>query len=231
MNNGVTTWGEAIAVSLTGLWQRFIDFLPALIGAVLVLLIGWVIANAVGKAARKLMEKIRADKAAEKLGFDGKIIGGDLHMTISALFGGIVKWFLILVFVMAAADILKLNQVTSFLDSILLYIPNVIVAIVILAVVFLLGNFVYGVVKGSTRAAGVMSATLLAAVSKWAIIIFGFFAALIQLGVASSLVGTIFVGIVSMLALAGGLAFGLGGKEEEAALILRRIREEISEKK
>lgn len=230
MNNGVETWGQAITMSLTGLWQRFIDFLPALIGAILVIVAGWIISAAVGRLAEKFMRTIRADKAAEKIGFTGRIIGGGSELSLSAIFGGIVKWFLILVFVMAAADILNLYQVTGFLDSILLYIPNVIVAVVILAVVFLLGNFVYGIVKGSTRAAGVMSATLLATVSKWAIIIFGFFAALIQLGVASSLVSTIFVGIVAMLALAGGLAFGLGGKEE-AAMILKKLREEITERK
>jgi hypothetical protein len=131
---------------------------------------------------------------------------------------------------MAATDILKLGQVTIFLNNILLYIPNVVVAVVILAVVFLVGNFVSNIVKGSTRAAGVMSATLLATISKWSIIIFGIFAALIQLGVASSLVSTIFIGIVAMLALAGGLAFGLGGREV-AADVLRKLREEITERK
>lgn len=228
--NGVQTWGEAITVSLLGLWQRLIDFLPALIGAVIIFLAGWVIASAIGRLAEKFMQTIRVDKAAEKIGYDGKIAGKDMHITISAFFGGLVKWFLVLVFVMAAADVLGLNQVTSFLDSILLYIPNVIVAVVILAAVFLIGNFVYNIVRSSSRAAGIMSATLLAAISKWAIIIFGIFAALIQLGVASSLVSTIFVGIVAMLALAGGLAFGLGGRDE-AALILKKIREEITERK
>lgn len=227
--NGVGTWGEAIAMSLSGLGERFVNFLPSLLGAILVFIAGWIIAVAVGKLAQKFMETLRVDKAAEKIGFDGKIIGSDMKMTISSFFGGLVKWFLVLVFVMAAADILNLDQVTGFLDSILLYIPNVIVAVVILAAVFLIGNFVYGVVKGSTRAAGVMSATLLAAISKWSIIIFGIFAALIQLGVASSLVSTIFVGVVAMLALAGGLAFGLGGRDE-AALILKKIREEITRK-
>jgi hypothetical protein len=140
-----------------------------------------------------------------------------------------VKWFLILVFLMAAANILQLTQVTNFLNSIIFYIPNVVVAVVILAIVTLVGNFVYGVVRGSSRAAGMVSATFLAAISKWAIIIFGIFAALIQLGVAGTLVSTIFIGIVAMLALAGGLAFGLGGKEE-AALLLRKIREELTEK-
>jgi hypothetical protein len=92
------------------------------------------------------------------------------------------------------------------------------------------GNLVYSLVKGSTRAAGVMSATLLATISKWSIIIFGVLAALLQLGIAESLVNTIFMGIVAMLSLAGGLAFGLGGRDE-AATLLRKLREELTEKK
>jgi hypothetical protein len=99
-----------------------------------------------------------------------------------------------------------------------------------LAVAFLVGGFVFNVVKGSTKAAGVMSATLLATISRWAIILFGIFAALIQLGIATSLISTIFIGIVAAISLAAGLAFGLGGKDE-AASILRKLREEIGERK
>jgi hypothetical protein len=90
------------------------------------------------------------------------------------------------------------------------------------------GNFVFVVVKGSTKVAGIVSATLLGTISKWAIVVFGFLAALIQLGVVSSLINTLFIGLVAMLALAGGLAFGLGGKDE-AASILKKLRREISE--
>jgi hypothetical protein len=227
--NGVQTWGEAIMLSMTELGRRLVEFLPSLVGALIVFLAGWIIAAAIGKLVKKFLQTIRLDKAAAKIGFDGKFSGSDMNLSISVLLSGLVEWFLILVFLMAAADILGLNEVTTFLNSILLYIPNVIVAVVILATVFLFGNFIYNVVKGSTRAAGVMSAPLLAKVSKWAIIIFGIFAALIQLGVASSLVSTIFIGIVAMLSLAGGLAFGLGGREE-AAMILKKIREDITEK-
>ena len=226
--NGIQNWGEAITMSLATLGQKLIEFLPVLIGALLVLLAGWIIAIAAGKLAERFMKVLRVDKAMEKIGFNGKIYGSEIHLTVSAFFGGLIKWFLVLAFLMAAADILRLDQVTDFLNSILLYIPNVIVAVVILSAVMLLGNFVYTVVKGSTRAAGIMSATLLATVSKWAIVIFGIFAALIQLGIAPSLVSTIFIGIVAMLSLAGGLAFGLGGKDE-AAMILKKIREEITE--
>ena len=228
--NGVQTWGQAIVMSLTNLWASVVSFLPSLVGAILVFLAGWIIATAIGKLATRFMETLQVDRAAAKAGFSGRVKGSNFNFTLSALFGGLIKWFLALVFLMAAVNILHLDEVTTFLDSILLYLPNVVVAVIILAAVFLIGKFVYAVVKGSTRAAGVMSATLLATISKWAIIIFGFFAALIQLGVASSLISTIFTGIVAMLALAGGLAFGLGGREE-AAMILKKLREEITEKR
>lgn len=226
---GVETWGEAIMMSLTELGVRFINFLPALIGALVIFFAGWIVAVALGKLAEKFMRVLRVDKAAEKIGIDSRLYNSQTHISVSAFFGGLVKWFLVLVFLMAATDILNLSQVTGFLNSILLYIPNVVVAVVILAAVFLIGNFVYDVVRGSTRAAGVMSATLLATISKWAIVVFGIFAALIQLGVASSLVSTIFIGIIAMLALAGGLAFGLGGREV-AADILKKLREEITQR-
>lgn len=228
--NGVQTWGEAITVSLITLGEKMVNFLPAFLGALLVFLAGWIIAVTMGKLAEKMMKTARVDKAVEKLGLDFSLAGTDEKHGLSELFGGLVKWFLVLVFLMAATDILNLTQVTEFLNKIILYIPNVVVAVVILSIVVMVGNFVYGLVKGSTRAAGIMSATLLATISKWAIVIFGVFAALIQLGIASSLVSTIFIGIVAMLSLAGGLAFGLGGKDE-AGLILEKLRKEMTEKK
>jgi len=227
--NELQTWGEITTVSLLGLWEKFINFFPILIGAALVFLLGWIIAAAMEKVVEKMILSLRIDQAFEKMGLRKKLNESGINLNVAVFFGGLVKWFLVLVFLMAATDILGLSQVTNFLNSILLYIPNVVVAVIILAVVFLVGNFVYVVVKGSTRAAGVMSATLLAIISKWSIIIFGLLAALIQLGIATSLVSTIFIGIVAMLSLAGGLAFGLGGKEE-AQMILKKLREEISEK-
>jgi len=226
--NSVQTWGEAITMSLLGLWERFVNFLPALVGAILVFVAGWIVAVALGKAVEQIVKVIRIDDVIEKAGTKGRLRKAGVELNVAKFFGGLVKWFLILVFLMAATDILHLVQVTSFLNSIVLYLPNVIVAAVILAIAFLVGNFAYAVIKGSTKVAGIVSATLLATVAKWAIVIFGLLAALIQLGVASSLINTIFIGFISMLALAGGLAFGLGGKDE-AALILKKLRREITE--
>jgi hypothetical protein len=226
--NSVQTWGEAITMSLLGLWERFVSFLPALVGAILVFVAGWIVAVALGKAVEHIVKIIRIDDVVEKAGTKGRLRKAGVELNIAKFFGGLVKWFLILVFLMAATDILHLTQVTGFLNSIVLYLPNVIVAAVILAVAFLVGNFAFAVIKGSTKVAGIVSATLLGTIAKWAIVIFGFLAALIQLGVASSLINTIFIGFIAMLALAGGLAFGIGGKDE-AALILKKLRREITE--
>lgn len=225
--NSVENWGVAISSSLFELLERLANFLPSLIGALLVFFIGLIVAVILEKAAERIIKITRVDQMIEKMGIGKKFEETGFTINISKFFGALVKWFLILVFLMAATDILGLNQVTDFLNSIILYIPNVVVATVILSIAFLLGNLVYGVVRGSTKAAGVMSATLLASISKWAIIIFGLLAALIQLGIAESLVNTIFIGIVAALSIALGLSFGLGGKEE-AALILRKIRENLA---
>jgi hypothetical protein len=228
--NGIQPWGEAIAMSLFGVWESLMLFLPALIGAFIIFVIGWIIAVALGKIVEKLIRTMRVDQALQKIGWEHWLREIGISADVSSFFGGLVKWFLVLVFLMAATDILHLSQVTTFLNSILLYIPNVVVAVIILAIVVLVGNLVYNIVKGSTRVAGIMSATVLASVSKWAIIIFGVLAALLQLGIAVSLVNTIFIGVVASLSLASGLAFGLGGRDE-AALILRKLREEMTNRK
>lgn len=224
--NPVQTWGEAIANSLIDLWARFVSFIPTLIGAILVLLIGLAIASVLGKLVEKLVKALHLDRAIEKSGVTTKLKEQGLETSLSVIFGKFVQWFLILVFLMASTEILGLEQVTTFLNSILLYLPNLVVATIILTIAFLLGNFVYIIVRSSTRAAGVVNAALLASIIKWAVIIFGLLAALIQLGIATSLVNTIFIGIVAAFSLAAGLAFGLGGKEE-AALLLRKIREHL----
>ena len=223
----VQTWGEAITMSLLGLWERFANFLPSLLGAILVFFLGLIVAIAFGKAAEKVISLFRIDQVLEKMKVSERFKDAGIQIKVSRFFGELVKWFLILVFLMASTDILHLTQVSEFLNSVIFYIPNIVIATIILSVAFLLGNFVFHAVRSSTRIAGVVSASFLATVAKWSIIIFGLLAALIQLGIAVSLVNTIFIGLVAALSLAFGLSFGLGGKEE-AALILKKIREDLT---
>ncbi|TAK94856.1 hypothetical protein EPO05_05775 [Patescibacteria group bacterium] len=223
------TWGEAIYQSLYELWVRFVGFVPSFIGAILVFIAGMVVAVALGKAVEKLVAMLRVDRAFDKMNAGDQLKEAGVKIELSKILGGLVKWFLILVFLMAAVDILQLTQVTVFLNRIILYMPNVIVATLVLSIAFIVGNFVFKIVRSSTKVAGVARAEVVAAIAKWAIFLFGILAALVQLEIAAPLVNNLALGVVFAVSLALGLAFGLGGRDE-AALLLRKIREDLSEK-
>ena len=220
---------NVVSGSFLDLWERFISFVPTLGSAILIFVIGWIVANVLGKVAKKLIKSIKIDQVVEKMRIGEKFKEAGINVSVSKFFGELVKWFLVLVFLMVATDILGLSQVTGFLNSIILYIPNIVVATIILSVAFLVGNLVHSIVKSRTKAAGVMSASLLAVISKWAIVVTGFLAAMIQLGIAETMLNTIFIGFVAAVSLAVGLSFGLGGKEEASA-ILKKVRQEVGER-
>lgn len=223
------TWTEVILISLSETWIKFLSFLPNLIGALIVLIIGWIIAVFLGRLVVRLLKLLKIDEGLEKFGVKKPLEAARVRLNVANLLGALVKWFLIIVTFLTAADILNLFQITQFLTSVLLYIPNVIVAVVILLIGILLANFLERLVKGSVKVAKLASADFLGKLTKWAIFIFAGLSALVQLGIAAVLLETLFTGLVAMLALAGGLAFGLGGRDE-AARIISRIRSDISER-
>lgn len=219
---GSRSWTGAIVDSLANLSSQFALFLPHLIIALIVFFFGWAIAVMVGRLIEKLLAVLRINQAFESMkGFKEAVERAGLHINMPLLVGEIVKWFLIIVTLLAATDILELDEVSLFLTSVLLYIPNVVVAALILIIAVVLSNFVYRTVQASIQAAGFGSATVVAAISKWAIIIFALLAALTQLNVAVTLIQTIVTALFAMLALAGGLAFGLGGKDTAARWLLK----------
>lgn len=223
----LTVWGDAILSSLRDLWIDFISFVPSLIAALVVFFIGWAIAITVGRVVEKLLVILRINQAFENIkGLKEAAGRAGLKINIPLLIGEIVKWFLIAVTLLAATDILGLQEVSAFLREVLAYIPNVVVAALILVIAVVLSNFVYRTVEASVRAAGFGAGSVIAAISKWAIIIFAFMAALLQLNVAASLIQTVLIAVFAMIALAGGLAFGLGGKDM-AAKWLKRAEDDI----
>lgn len=227
----LSTWTEAVVSSLTDLWLQFIGFLPSLIAALVVFFVGWAIAVAIGRLVEKVLSVLRINQPFESIkGLKSAVERADLELNIPRLIGEIAKWFLLLVTLLAATDILGLQEVSSFLTAVLLYIPNVVVAAVILVVAVLLGNFAYRTVLASVNAAGFTSGGMVAAISKWAIIIFALFAALLQLNVATQLIQTLLTALFAMIALAGGLAFGLGGKDM-AAKWLKKAEDDLSGRK
>lgn len=228
--SNIQNWGDTIKSSFFGAWQKIIVFIPDLVAAIIVFVVGWIIADILGKVVEKLIVGFKVDAGLEKLGISGKMRDIGWRMTIAKFLGGLVKWFLILVFLLSAVNILGLTQVTEIINKIVLYIPNVVVAVIILAISILVGDFLERIVRGSTGRLGVASAEFLSLLAKWALIIFGFLAALVQLQIAPSLVNILFMGIISFFVISGGLAFGLGGREE-AAMILRKLREKMSERR
>jgi hypothetical protein len=203
-------------------------FLPNLIGAVIVFLIGWMIAVLLGKLAAQIIRALRIDNILEKMGFKRSLERASLKLDSGRFIGELVKWFFIIVFLMAATDIMRLPQVTEFLRRVLLYIPQLIVAVLILLAAVLIANFLQRLVKASVEAAGLGSSNFLGAVTKWAILIFAILAALLQLGIVPSLIQTLFTGLVAALVISSGLAFGLGGKDI-AIQILNRLKRDVSE--
>ena len=223
------TWGEVLKASFQQLWSGVAQFLPKIVVAVVVLIIGWIIAAAVGKLIAKVIKALRVDKALQGLGAEGPISQAGFKLDAGSFIGALIKWFLFIVFVVAAMDVLRLTQVNVFLREVVLgYLPNVIVAALILIIAAALADLAKRVIAGSAKAAKVSSAGLLGGIAKWAIWIFALLAALYQLGVTPALIQTIFTGFIAMLAIAAGLAFGLGGKEA-ASRYIEKLRQDIRE--
>jgi hypothetical protein len=215
---------------LLELWNTIVLFLPNVIGAVIVFVIGISIAVVLRQVVVRMIALLRIDELAEKLDMRKQFERIGLRLHIGSLLGWIVKWFFIIVALIAATDILGWGEVTDYLKQVVLFIPNVIIAVIILLAGILLGNFIQNIVRSAVEAAGLASAQFLSTLAKWAILVFSFMAALVQLQIAPDLIRTLFTGLVFMFALAGGLAFGLGGKEH-ASQFLSRLKKEISSEK
>lgn len=223
----ITSWGEVVLTSLQELWTDFLKFSPSLVAAIIVLVAGWIIAVILGKVIAHLASILWVDKGLEKLGVHSGFEKIGIKFNVAGLLGWIVKWFLIIAFLIAAADILGLEQITEFLNKVVLFIPNVIIAVFVLVLGLVIGNFLSNVVRTGVEATQFRrEAGFVSGVAKWSVVVFSFMAALVQLGVAASLIQILFTGFVAMVALAGGLAFGLGGRDV-ADKILERLREDL----
>ena len=214
----VENWGDAVMVSATEAMQNLLGFLPALIGAILILIIGWIIAGVLAGLIEKGLKAIGFERAAQSTGIAGFIENAGSGWTASKLVAEIVKWFIRLIAIQAAASILGLDQISQVINAILLWLPNLVVAIVIIVIGALIANFVAGIVRGSAAEMGFSTPNLLANITRYAIIGFAAVAAFNQLGIAPTVVNTLFIGLVATLVLGFGLAFGLGGQQTAARI-------------
>ncbi len=225
----LNAWTNVLQGSFENVADGVVGFVPNLVIAIVVILVGWLIAAALAKVISQIIRSVKLDTALTSAGLD-KIVSKSGHTLNSGRFlGELARWFTIVVFLMAAFEILGLTQVNNFLQGVVIgYIPQVIAAVLILFVGVIVADFLRKTVLASSRAAGMANSNFLASVTKWSIWIFAALAALFQLGIGATFIQTLFTGLVVALALAFGLSFGLGGKEA-AARYIEKLRSEISD--
>jgi len=224
MNNYSTEAFSQIVGPLEKLWGSSVGFLPFLISALVVFIVGLVVASGLAALVERLFSTIRLDHIMKELGFEQHFERAGLKMQASKFLGQLVFWFLVVAFLLAAADILGLTALSLFLRDVLLYIPNIVVAVLIMLAAVVIAKFARVTVKASVMSARLPSAHFLGALTWWVIVIFGLLASLSQLNIAPAIVNSIITGVIAMLALAGGLAFGLGGKDY-AAHVMSRLKD------
>jgi len=209
----VTDWTAGFLTGLTAGLARLFSAIPNIIGAILILVIGWIIAGIVGGLVTKVCRAIKVDMVADRIGVNGFLAKAGAKLKASTLLGEIVKWVIRLIFVEMAAEQLGMPQITTLINQMLGFIPNIVVAMVILAAGAFLGQLLGGLVRGAVAEANIGDANLLAKLTSGAVMAFAIIMALNELNIAAVVVNTLFIGLVSAIALAIGLAFGLGGKD------------------
>jgi hypothetical protein len=206
-------FGQAILSALANALNLVFVFVPLLLGFLLILLVGYIIAKVVSKAVTFLLRKIGFDNLANRIGLSRLEQNMGIRLDPAGVLGTIVFWFIFLVFLVPATNALGLTAVSGILNTLIAYIPNVFVAILVLFLGTLAATFVADIVRGATASANIGNPNLFANIARYAIIGFAALIALEQLQIAPALLNILFTAIVGALAIAFGLAFGLGGQD------------------
>jgi Conserved TM helix len=215
----ITDWGAAIYASLAGALVLLFSAVPRIIGFLLIILIGWFIAGLIGRVVASLLRTVKFNDLAKRAGISDFVRNTGIQTDPAGAFAGLVLWFVRLIVLVVAFDALGLPAVSQVLQQFLLWLPNLAVAMVILVIAGLAANALGNLVRGATAQAGFSNPDLLSSIVRVAVWSFGIVIAVNQIGIAQTLVNTLFFGLVGALALALGLAFGLGGRETAGEIV------------
>ncbi len=220
------TWADVLSQSFQNLFYGLVAFIPNLIVAIVIFIVGWLVGVGLGRVVTQIISALRIDQALRPTGIETVLSRAGYQLNSGKFLGFLVRWFFIIVFLVAALRVLNLTEVNDFLNIVVLgYLPHVIMAVLILLAAAVVAQAVEKVVVGSAKAASLHSAGFIGKVARYSIWIFAILAALDQLGV-SPFIQTLFTGLVVAVALAVGLAFGLGG-QASAARYLEHLNSEI----
>ncbi len=215
----ITDWGTAIVTATAAALAMFVGAIPKIIGFVVVLIIGWIIASLIAGAVAAILRTVRFNDLAQRSGITGFVRNMGLQTDASGVLAELVKWFVRLIVLVVAFDALGLPAVSTVLNNFLMWLPQLVVALVVLVVTGLIATAVGDLVRGAVSEAGFSNPNMLAGLAKVAIWGFGIIVAVNQIGIAQVLVDTLFTALVGALALAFALAFGLGGRETAARIV------------
>ena len=220
-------WGNLIVEPISQMLTKIMAYLPVLLGALIILIVGWIVAKAIRRIVDWLLKTARFDTLADKAGITEILRKGDMKITAREVVSGLVYWLVIIMVLVMVVNALGLPKASDILASLFAYVPKVIAALFVLVVAMFLASFVSGIVRTAAGNANLPKPEIFAGISRWAIIIFAATIALEQLGIAPLLVTTTFNIILGGVCLALALAFGLGGKEA-AARYLEELRKRRS---
>jgi len=212
-------WQQAVLLAGTNILTRFFGFLPSLLGAILIFLLGLILAKW-GKALMiKVLGAVKLDKLLRKGGLHPYLSKADIKVKAEVFFGEIVRWLIVVVFFIAAINILGLTTVSGVLNNLLNYIPRIVSAVLILTIGVLLAGLVESLIKGAVNQIHAKTSRLLSKIASYLVVVVSALAAINELGIAQSLINTLFIGVVATLSLGLGLAIGLGAKDLVSKLL------------
>ena len=209
-------WYAVTINGLQDLWQGFIGFLPALVGALVIFVIGWFISVGVGRLVADILKRIKFNQIFERGNWKHALDKADVKVDPAAFIVGIFKWVLAIVFLLAAVEVLGLNQLAVFITDVLAYLPNVLVASLIFVVAVIIADIAEKVLRAAVESTKIGHGHLVGVIVRWSIWVFAIVAILQQLDVAAGFSQDVVRAILAFLVITGGLAFGLGGREVAA---------------
>lgn len=212
---------DVFLASVTSFWTQLAGFVPQLLAAMVLLLLGWLVAKVVRTGMVKLLRALQFDRLSERSGIEAFLKQGQLTVSLSGLLAGLVYWLIILIVIVTVSNSLGLHLVAELFNRVVLYIPNVIVAILILVLGAILARFINRLLFAYLNNIGLEGALTISTLSEYAVLVFVFFVALEQLEIGRQLITAAFIIGFGAVGLALALAFGLGGRDWAAGVLER----------
>jgi len=206
-------WTFVIMESVREMLTRVGAFIPKLIGVLVILIIGWLLAKIIESLLVRALKLIRLDTLSEKSGTSNFLAKGGIKYTLSELVGVLVYWIVLLIVMVTALNAMQWTVAAELLNTVVAYIPNIIVAMFLLVFGMFVSTLLGTVIRTAASNAGIVQAKLLGQITQTVVIIFASVIALQQLRIQTGVILNVINITVAAIGLALGLSFGLGCKD------------------